>query len=363
MFKDNSQSIVLVTGCCGFLGSHLLRRIIKETSYNVVGIDMLSYCSSLKNIEDIAKNEDYAKRFTFIKCDFCDYPFLHALFKIYRFTIIFHIGAYTHVDNSFDNSLDFTRNNTLGTHTLLEVSRKFPVKCFLHMSTDEVYGSIPEGTEATEEYPFNPTNPYSISKVNAELLCKTYRENYGLNIVIVRGNNIVGPYQFVEKLIPKFTIRLLKRMKCCVHGNGNTYRNFTHVDDMTRAILLIANKSKPNQIYNVGNTAKYSVNDTTKLIIDCLRKISMQNCYANYFTLQQTAYLQQPYENLIDYVQDRIFNDVRYDMDISKINKELGFKPEHCFEKDIYEIVLWYVMHQDYYNSNNVDKYIKPHSH
>ena len=365
MFKDNNKETVLVTGCCGFLGSHLLRRIVKETDYNVIGIDMLSYCSNLKNIEDVERDfgRDDACRFVFVKCDFCDYPFLHSLFKTYRFAIVFHIGAYTHVDNSFDNSLDFTRNNTLGTHTLLEVARKFPVKKFVHMSTDEVYGSIPEGTEASEDYDFRPTNPYSISKVNAELLCKTYRDNYGLNIIIVRGNNIVGSCQFVEKLIPKFVTRLLRMQKCCIHGTGETYRNFTHVDDMTRAILLIANKSKPNETYNVGNVKKYSVKETTKLIIDSLRRISLQNCYASYLTVHQTAFLQQSYDNLIEYVPDRIFNDVRYDMDISKIERDLGFVPEYDFETSVYDIVLWYVKHQDYYSSNNVDKYIKPHSH
>ena len=341
---------VLVTGCCGFLGSHLCRDIIKRTNWTVIGIDNLSYCSSLKNIEDINKS-----RFMFIKADFCDKEFMHYIFSVNKFDIVFHIGAFTHVDNSFDNSVMFSRNNVYGTHVLLQLAHKFKIPKFIHMSTDEVYGSIPDNEFADESYPFNPTNPYSTTKVCAELLAKSYKDNYGLNIIIIRGNNIIGTHQFVEKVVPKFIMRLLKLEKCCIHGNGLMTRNFTAVDDMTRAIILIANESEQNEIWNVGNIKKYTIVDTAKMIIEEMKK----PIYHQYLTKDQIEHLQR--DDLIEYVEDRIFNDIRYDMNIGKIKNKLGFEPQYSFEDQLPKIVEWYLSHQDYFNDLNIDKYIKPH--
>ena len=338
---------VLVTGCCGFLGSHFVKRLINDTDWTIIGIDNLSYCSSLKNIEGLDKN-----RFEFVKADFCDYPFMHYLFKSAKFDIIFHIGAFTHVDNSFDNSLEFTKNNTLGTHTLLEVSRKFNVPKFIHMSTDEVYGSIPEGVLADESFGFNPSNPYSVSKVNAENIIETYKNNYNMNIIIIRGNNIIGTHQFVEKVIPKFIMRLLSKRKCCIHGNGTVTRNFTAVEDMTRAILLIAQKSKPNEIWNVGNVKKYTILETTHKIINSMNK------FKDLLSKDIQEFLES--DDLIEFVEDRIFNDVRYDMNISKV-KTIGFVPEIFFDDELDKIVKWYIENQDYYKDMNIEKYTKPH--
>lgn len=346
-----SQTKVLVTGCCGFLGSHLVKYLINNTDYYVVGIDILSYCGTLKNIAGLPET-----RFQFIKADFCDYPFMHYLFKSSGFAIVFHIGAFTHVDNSFDNSLAFTRNNTLGTHTLLEVARKFKTPKFIHMSTDEVYGTIPEGQLANETFEFSPSNPYSVSKANAEQIVKTYKDNYGMNIITIRGNNIIGTHQFIEKVIPKFITRLLHGQKCCIHGNGMATRNFTAVEDMVRAILLIAEKSDPYEIWNVGNVAKYSILDTTKAIIREVKKLTVTN--PDLFTDQQLQFLSGT--DLIEFVQDRIFNDLRYDLDITKI-KRLGFEPSITFEDELHRIVKWYCENQDYYSDMNISKYTKPH--
>ena len=354
-FKDNSKSKVLVTGCCGFLGSHFIRRLLNDTDYNIIGIDNLSYCASLKNIKDFDKD-----RFVFVKLDFTEYQFLHYLFLVNQFEIIFHIGAYTHVDNSFDNSLVFTKNNTYGTHTLLEIARKFKTKKFIHMSTDEVYGSIPAGILADESFRFNPSNPYSVSKANAEELVRTYKENYHMNIIVVRGNNIIGTHQFVEKLIPKFIMRLLNCQKLCIHGSGNATRNFTAVEDMTRALLLISQKSDNNEIWNVGNVDKYSVLETSHLILKHMRNLIKNN--PKLFTQKQIKWINNNDDYLIEHVEDRLFNDMRYDLDISKV-ESLGFKPEIKFEDELEKIINWYVSNQDYYSDLNIEKYTKPHCH
>lgn len=343
---------VLVTGCCGFLGSHLVKRIIQDTDWYVVGIDILSYCASTKNVENLPKD-----RFMLIKGDFCDYSLLHYIFYENHFEIVFHIGAYTHVDNSFNNSLTFTVNNTLGTHTLLEVAREFKIPKFIHMSTDEVYGTIPEGVLADESFRFNPSNPYSVSKANAEELVRTYKDNYNMNIIVVRGNNIIGTHQFVEKVIPKFIIRLLNEKKLCIHGTGSATRNFTAVEDMTRAILLISQKSGPKEIWNVGNVDKYTVLETAQKIITEMR--SLMNEHKELFSEEQIEWISK--DDLIEHVEDRIFNDMRYDLNISKIRERLGFVPEISFDDELKKIVLWYVLNKDYYKDMNIEKYTKPH--
>ena len=354
-FSDESKIRVLVTGCCGFLGSHLVKRLLADTDYNIIGIDNLSYCASLKNIEGLD-----SKRFIFVKLDFANYQFLHYLFLVNQFDIVFHIGAYTHVDNSFDNSLVFTMNNTYGTHNLLEIARKFKTKKFIHMSTDEVYGTIPEGISANESFRFNPSNPYSVSKANAEELVRTYRENYKMNIIVVRGNNIIGTHQFIEKLIPKFIMRLLKCEKLCIHGTGNATRNFTAVEDMTRALLLISNKSNKSETWNVGNVNRYSVLETSHMILNTLRDYMKE--HSESFTKEQIEWLNKDDSELIEHVEDRLFNDMRYDLDISKV-ASLGFVPEISFEEELNKIIIWYVSHQDYYSDQNIEKYTKPHCH
>ena len=347
------RQTVLITGCCGFLGSHFVNYLLEHTDWNIVGLDGLFYCATLKNIADALNND----RFTFIKADFCDYQFMHFVFKTYHFSKVFHIGAYTHVDNSFDNSLDFTKNNTYGTHVILELCRKYSISQLVYMSTDEVYGTVPEGHFAKETDDYKPTNPYSVSKANAEQLCKTYIDNYKTNVIIVRANNMIGTKQFIEKLVPKFIYRLLNQQTCCIHGTGQTFRTFINVRDVCKALLTISNKSKPCEIWNIGTSSKYSVLDITIKIIDKLRQ------FTNVLTDEQKQFLNKPIDRLIEFVQDRIFNDVRYDIDTTKIEQQLGFIPMISLDESLTECVKWYIHNQHYFDENNPSKYTKPHSH
>ena len=328
-------------------------------------------------------------RFTFVKGDFCDYTFMHYLFMKEQPSIIFHIGAYTHVDNSFDNSVAFTRNNTLGTHTLLELCRKFHTRLFLHMSTDEVYGTVPEGHLAKETDEYSPTNPYSVSKVNAENICRTYFDNYGTKMCVIRCNNIIGTRQFVEKLVPKFIMRLLQCKKCCIHGSGETFRNFINVKDVCKAMLAVALEeyrlacspacSAPSHdtftdhVWNIGIAEKHSVNEITSKIISIMQELAIggdaeKRAAGHYDELlpldsQQRIFVFQADEALIEHVPDRIFNDVRYDVDTTKLRERLGITPSIGIDESIRECILWYVAHQDYFNENNPGKFMKPHSH
>ena len=400
----DEQLTVFVTGCCGFLGSHVVDYLLAQTQWRVIGIDALSYCATLKNIEEAMTQKD---RFTFVKGDFCDYTFMHYLFMKEQPSIIFHIGAYTHVDNSFDNSVAFTRNNTLGTHTLLELCRKFHTRLFLHMSTDEVYGTVPEGHLAKETDEYSPTNPYSVSKVNAENICRTYFDNYGTKMCVIRCNNIIGTRQFVEKLVPKFIMRLLQCKKCCIHGSGETFRNFINVKDVCKALLAVAveeyrlagapanapahapahvpaprslltcsalsHDTFTDHVWNIGIAEKHSVNEITSKIIGIMQELAIggdaeKRAAGQYDDLlpldsQQRIFLFQADEALIEHVPDRIFNDVRYDVDTTKLRERLGITPSIGIDESIRECILWYVAHQDYFNENNPGKFMKPHSH
>ena len=379
----DEQLTVFVTGCCGFLGSHVVDYLLAQTQWRVIGIDALSYCATLKNIEEAMTQKD---RFTFVKGDFCDYTFMHYLFMKEQPSIIFHIGAYTHVDNSFDNSVAFTRNNTLGTHTLLELCRKFHTRLFLHMSTDEVYGTVPDGHLAKETDEYSPTNPYSVSKVNAENICRTYFDNYGTKMCVIRCNNIIGTRQFVEKLVPKFIMRLLQCKKCCIHGSGETFRNFINVKDVCKALLAVALEEYhlaclpapshdifTDHVWNIGITEKHSVNEITSKIISIMQELAIggdaeKRAAGHYDDLlpldsQQRFFVFQADKALIEHVPDRIFNDVRYDVDTTKLRERLGITPSIGIDESIRECILWYVAHQDYFNENNPGKFMKPHSH
>lgn len=299
----------LVTGGCGFIGSNFLN-IIKERHPDIefVNIDKLDYCSNIHNV-----NSGVAK---FIQHNLCNVGILENIVKEYKFDYVFHFAAQSHVDNSFTSPLGFTLDNTYGTHTLIEVCRRhIPNVEFIHFSTDEVYGESKTGEPFTEDTGvLRPTNPYSASKAAAEMIVRSYIESFDMNIKIIRCNNVYGPNQYPEKLIPKF-IRLLKEgKKCTIHGinSANVRRAFMHVHDVVDAVEVVWKSGKPGEVYNIASDDELSVMDVTKLIIK---------------TLKNT----EKYDEWIEYVEDRPFNDRRYHICAKKL-KELGWSQKRTRE-------------------------------
>jgi dTDP-glucose 4,6-dehydratase len=299
----------LVTGGCGFIGSNFLN-IMKERHPDIdfVNIDKIDYCSNIHNV-----NHGVAK---FIQHNLCNVGILQKLIEEYKFDYVFHFAAQSHVDNSFTSPLGFTMDNTYGTHTLIEVCRRhIPNVEFIHFSTDEVYGESKTDDPFTEETGvLRPTNPYSASKAAAEMIIRSYAKSFGMNIKIIRCNNVYGPNQYPEKLIPKF-IRLLKNnQKCTIHGvnSANVRRAFMHVHDVVDAVEVVWKNGKSGEVYNIASDDELSVMDVTKLIIK---------------TLKNT----EDYDEWIEYVEDRPFNDKRYHICAKKL-KELGWKQKRTRE-------------------------------
>lgn len=293
---------VLFTGACGFIGSNVLNYFLeKYTDVNFFNIDKLDYCASQSNVKATDK-------YTFIHGNICDASLIIFLLNTYNIDTIFHFAAQTHVDNSFGNSLQFTEDNIKGTHTLLECCKKYDkLKKFIHMSTDEVYGEVnidhPGCTE--EKSLLNPTNPYAATKAAAEFLCRSYYHSFKLPIIIVRCNNVYGPNQYPEKLIPKFIKHLENNEKLPIHGNGETRRNFIHAYDVATAFDKIYEKGIINEIYNIGTDNEYTVLEIAKILIEKYK----------------------PGENFNDwivFVPDRKFNDFRYSINSRKL-RELGW--------------------------------------
>jgi dTDP-glucose 4,6-dehydratase len=299
----------LVTGGCGFIGSNFLN-IIKERHPDIefVNIDKLDYCSNIHNV-----NSGVAK---FIQHNLCNVGILENIVKEYKFDYVFHFAAQSHVDNSFTSPLGFTLDNTYGTHTLIEVCRRhIPNVEFIHFSTDEVYGESKTDEPFTEDTGvLRPTNPYSASKAAAEMIVRSYIESFDMNIKIIRCNNVYGPNQYPEKLIPKF-IRLLKEdKKCTIHGinSANVRRAFMHVHDVVDAVEVVWKSGKPGEVYNIASDDELSVMDVTKLIIKTLK--NTEEC-----------------DEWIEYVEDRPFNDRRYHICAKKL-KELGWSQKRTRE-------------------------------
>jgi dTDP-glucose 4,6-dehydratase len=299
----------LVTGGCGFIGSNFLN-LMKEKypEINFVNIDKIDYCSNIHNV-----NSGVA---TFVKHNICSTGILQRVIQEYKFDYVFHFAAQSHVDNSFTSPLGFTMDNTYGTHALIEACRRhIPNVEFIHFSTDEVYGESKTDEPFTEELGvLRPTNPYSASKAAAEMIIRSYIESFGMNIKIIRCNNVYGPNQYPEKLIPKF-IRLLKNNeKCTIHGvnSANVRRAFMHVYDVVDAVEVVWKNGKPGEVYNIASDDELSVMDVTKLIIK---------------TIKNT----EDYDKWIEYIEDRPFNDKRYYICAKKL-KELGWKQKRTRE-------------------------------
>ena len=293
---------VLVTGGCGFIGSNFIN-IMKERYPEIkfVNLDKLDYCSNLYNVNPGVS--------TFVKGDIRDNNLIGYLIKQYDFDAVFHFAAMSHVDNSFNDPKNFTLNNTYGTHVLLDKFREIkPNVEFIHFSTDEVYGESNTDVPFTEDVGvLKPTNPYSASKAAAEMIVQSYIDSYKMNIKTIRCNNVYGPNQYPEKLIPKFKQALRNGEMCTIHGfkSANIKRAFMHVNDVVDAVEIVWKRGNPGEIYNIASDDEITVLDVTKLII----KLNKNT---------------EEYHRWIKYVDDRPFNDSRYYISSDKL-KSLGW--------------------------------------
>ena len=324
---DKYSEIVLITGVAGFIGSNVLVKMVKKyPEYKFIGIDKFSYCSTDRNFEEISTFDN----FKFIKADICDFNFMVYLFQNYKITIVMNFAAYTHVDQSFGNSIIFTKNNVIGTHTLLEASQSTDtyLKKFIHVSTDEVYGS--QDTKSTEKSTLDPTNPYAATKAAAEHLVRSYHHSFKTPIIITRGNNVYGPKQYPEKVVPNFITKLSNNEKCSIHGSGTQLRSFLYIDDVVDAFDLIFHKGIIGETYNIGCNSEHSILSVAENILDIMKP-------------------GEEFEKWFEHVKDRNFNDHRYYISTEKLEK-LGWKPKVFFKEGILKTIEWYICHPHYWN-------------
>jgi len=314
---------LLITGGYGFIGSNFIN-YIRDLDITITNIDLdaLYYCASTDNVKSYIRD---SPRYTFIKGNLISFDLLTNILDKYAIDIVVHFAAQSHVDNSFENALQYTQDNIVGTHTLLEACRKYgKLKKFIHISTDEVYGESmlhDYETKKNEESVLCPTNPYAATKASAELIAKAYYHSFNMPIIITRGNNVYGPNQYPEKLIPKF-IQLLKNdEKVTIQGDGSNVRAFLHVSDVCNAINIIIERGTIGEIYNIGSdeNSEYSVLEVAKMLINKIKNTTN-------------------YDEWITYIEDRPFNDKRYYISNQKL-KDLGWEIKMNFEDGIIQII------------------------
>jgi len=330
---------ILVTGGAGFIASHVAIRLCKtHPNTPIVVLDKLDYCSSLKNLEEVSNH----KHFKFVKGDIRSPDLVSYVLKSEKIDTICHLAAQSHVDNSFGNSLQFTENNVIGTHVLLECAKVHGIRRFVHISTDEVYGEIPAAQDKAHETEtvLAPTNPYAATKAAAEYLVLAYHKSFKLPVIITRGNNVYGPHQFPEKIVPKFALLLAAKRPVPVHGDGSHKRSFLYVTDVAAALDLIMQKGTVGQMYNIGTDFELSNLDVAKQLCD-------------YFKLDSKQYIQ--------FAEDRPFNDCRYAIDSSKLHA-LGWQPKVSWKDGLKQTVDWYISRtKDHWDAKNVDAVLIAH--
>jgi dTDP-glucose 4,6-dehydratase len=310
---------ILVTGGCGFIGSNFIRYLLgKQRSAAIFNLDKLTYAGNPANLRDIESDA----RYRFIHGDICDPVLVKDLIRREKISTIIHFAAESHVDRSISDASDFIRTNVLGTFTLLDAALSEHIDRFIHISTDEVYGSTSKGS-FRETDPLNPSSPYSSSKASSDLIARSYFVTHGLPVIITRCTNNYGPYQYPEKLIPLFITNLLEGKKIPVYGTGENVRDWIHVLDHCRAIAYVLENGIPGEIYNIGSDNERSNIEITHKILNALCKD----------------------ESCIEYVKDRPGHDFRYSLD-SSILKSLGWKPEYSFEQGLQDTVDWYTANE-----------------
>ncbi|MDN3652645.1 dTDP-glucose 4,6-dehydratase [Thalassotalea ponticola] len=335
---------ILVTGGAGFIGSAVIRHIIHHTNDSVLNVDKLTYAGNLESLADV---ED-SPRYTFSQTDICDASAIEELFAQFQPDVVMHLAAESHVDRSIDGPREFIETNIMGTYILLEAARKYWVMLdgekkakfkFHHISTDEVYGDL-EGPEDlfTEQTPYAPSSPYSASKASSDHLVRAWIRTFGLPTVVTNCSNNYGPYHFPEKLIPLMILNALDKKSLPVYGNGQQIRDWLFVEDHARALYLVATKGETGETYNIGGHNEKANIDVVKTICTLLEE------YVPFVSNSAESSPEiKSYADLITYVKDRPGHDVRYAIDASKIERELGWTPVESFESGIRKTVEWYL--------------------
>jgi len=340
MLPDLSMTTVMVTGGAGFIGSALVRRLIARSGYRVVNVDKLTYAGNLDSLAEVEGHSRYA----FERVDVCDAVAVRALFQRHRPLAVMHLAAESHVDRSIDGPAAFVETNVVGTFTLLGEATAYwgglpPAEResfrFLHVSTDEVYGSLGATGAFTEATPYAPNSPYAASKASSDHLVRAWHHTYGLPTLTTNCSNNYGPYQFPEKLIPLIILRALDGRPLPVYGRGENVRDWLYVDDHAAALQLVLERGAPGDTYNVGGESErrnIDVVQTICAILDRLRPSGLAGGYAS----------------LISFVADRPGHDLRYAIDSSKLRRELGWRPSESFDTGLLKTVEWYLENESW---------------
>jgi dTDP-glucose 4,6-dehydratase len=365
---------IMITGGCGFIGSHLVRLFVnKYPHYHIINVDALTYAGNMENLKDIEEFDNY----TFVKADICDYERISEVMRQYSVDGVIHLAAESHVDRSIHDPFTFARTNVMGTLSLLQAakvfwgqsSEGFSGKRFYHVSTDEVYGALemnhPEGIEPPftttassgehhlaygddffyETTKYNPHSPYSASKASSDHFVRAFHDTYGMPTIVTNCSNNYGPYQFPEKLIPLFINNIRQRKPLPVYGKGENVRDWLYVVDHARAIDVIFHNGKVADTYNIGGFNEWKNIDIIKVIIKTVDRLLGNPDGASL--------------DLITYVTDRAGHDMRYAIDSTKLQKELGWEPSLQFEEGIEKTVRWYLDNQEWMDNITSGEYEK----
>lgn len=330
---------ILITGGAGFIGSHVVRRFVNNyKDIHVYNLDALTYAGNLENLKEIESNSNY----TFLKGDITDEVFVNSVFEEYKFDSIIHLAAESHVDRSITDPLSFAKTNILGTIVLLNAFKElwknnWTNKRFYHVSTDEVYGSLGKTGLFQETTSYDPNSPYSASKASSDHFVRAYGETYGMPYVITNCSNNYGQNQFPEKLIPLFISNILNDKPLPVYGDGNYIRDWLYVVDHAIAIDLVFHRGKNHETYNIGGFNEWKNIDLIKVLCNQMDEKLERDLGTS--------------EKLITYVKDRPGHDLRYAIDASKINKELGWSPTVTFEQGLGETIDWYLNNKVWINN------------
>ncbi len=333
----------LITGGAGFIGSAVIRELIDRTPHRVINVDKLTYAGNLESLERVSGHPRYA----FAQADICDAPAMQRLFEQHQPDIVMHLAAESHVDRSIDGPAEFIQTNVVGTSVLLEAARSYwkalqqhhAAKAeafrFHHISTDEVYGDL-EGTDDlfTETTPYAPSSPYSASKASSDHLVRAWQRTYGLPTLVTNCSNNYGPYHFPEKLIPLMILNALAGKPLPVYGDGQQIRDWLYVEDHARALIKVATEGKVGETYNIGGHNEKANLTVVETLCDLL---------------QELVPSEKAYRDLITFVTDRPGHDVRYAIDASKIERELGWTPQETFETGLRKTVEWYLANETWW--------------